>query len=224
MTMRDALAWMRSVSVPAIAARTRPALKLVWSALSILREFAPEPAPVAPLVVDGVIVVYCTTYAEAEACIVEMIADAAGKPIALDLETCPALPERERLAALTAERKAVNSEAIAFRAAAKKAGTPQAEIDAHTEEADAKLESLDREIDFCREAGLDPHRSEIRLVQVYGGKARAAVVDIAKAGPEALSRYRASPRSFTDQPSISPTSAIVASIWAVCTIPYRRPS
>jgi DNA polymerase-1 len=186
MTMRDALAWMRSVSVPAMAVRTRPALKLVWSAPSILREFAPEPAPVASLVVDDVTVVYCTTYTEAEACISETIADAGGKPVALDLETAPIASERERLAALTAERKAVNAEAIAFRKTTKKAGAPQAEIDAHTETADAKLESLDRRIAFAREAGLDPHRSEIRLVQVYGGGQRAAVVDIAKAGPEAL--------------------------------------
>ena len=63
----------------------------------------------------------------------EMIADAGGKPVALDLETGPIQSERERLAALLEEREAVNAEAIAFRKAAKKAETPQAEIDAITE-------------------------------------------------------------------------------------------
>jgi DNA polymerase family A/3'-5' exonuclease len=185
MTMRGALAWMRSVSVPAIAARTRPALKLVWSAPSILGERAVKPEP-APLEVDGVTVVICQTYAEAEACIREMIADAAGKPVALDLETCPIQSERERLSALTAERTAINGEAIAFRAAGKKAGAPQPEIDAHTEAANAKLKALDYQISYCAGAGLDPHRAEIRTAQIYGGGARAAIIDVRKAGEETL--------------------------------------
>jgi hypothetical protein len=53
-----------------------------------------------------------------------MIADAGGKPVALDLETAPVQAERDRLAALIAERKAVNAEAIAFRKDGKKAGAP----------------------------------------------------------------------------------------------------
>ena len=57
------------------------------------------PSPAAPLEVDGVQVVYCTTYPEAEALIAEVIQDAAGKPVALDLETAPIRSERERLAA-----------------------------------------------------------------------------------------------------------------------------
>ena len=115
-----------------------------------------------------------------------MIADAAGKPIALDIETAPLPSEKDRLAALTAEREAVNAEAIGDRKAAKKAKTPQAEIDAITEAADARLKSLDAQIDYAASAGLDPHRSEIRLAQVYGGGPRVAVVDIAKTGAEAL--------------------------------------
>ena len=85
------------------------------------------------------------------------------------IETSPLASELERLKALEDERAAVNAEAIAFRKAAKKAGTPQAEIDAHTEAADARLKALDARIDHAESAGLDPHRSEIRLVQVYGG-------------------------------------------------------
>jgi DNA polymerase I len=115
-----------------------------------------------------------------------MIQDAAGKPVALDLETCPTRIERERLSALTAERTAINGEAIAFRAAGKKAGTPQAEIEAHTEAANAKLKALDAKIAYAKAAGLDPHRAEIRTAQIYGGGARAAVIDVRKTGVEAL--------------------------------------
>ena len=43
-----------------------------------------------------------------------------------------------------------------------------------------------RKIDHAEGAGLDPNRSAIRLLQVYGGGARVAVIDIAKAGAEAL--------------------------------------
>jgi DNA polymerase-1 len=139
-----------------------------------------------PFEVDGVEVVYCQTYDQAKACISEMIADAGERPIALDLETCPIPSERERLAALLEEREAVNAEAIAFRKTAKKAKTPQAEVDAVTEAANARLKALDSQIDYAESAGLDPWRSDIRLIQLYGGKARAAVVAIMKAGAEAL--------------------------------------
>jgi hypothetical protein len=139
-----------------------------------------------PLEVDGVQVVVCHTAAEAEALIREMLADAAGKPVALDLETCPIPSERERLAALTAERKAVNAEAIAFRKAAKKAKAPQPEIDAATETANAKLKLLDYQIGYCASAGLDPHRATARTIQLYGGKLRAAVIDLSRTGYEVL--------------------------------------
>ena len=136
--------------------------------------------------VDGVTVVYCTTYAEAEALIAEMLANAGGKPVALDLETVAVQAERERLAALLEERAAVNARAIADRKAAKKAKTPQSEIDAFTETASVKLKALDAQIDHAASAGLDPNRSEIRLLQVYGGKERVAIIDIDKTGAEAL--------------------------------------
>jgi DNA polymerase I-like protein with 3'-5' exonuclease and polymerase domains len=143
---------------------------------------------VPPLVfdVDGVEVVVCRTTAEAEACIREMIVDAGGKPVPLDLETCPIPSERERLAALKAERTAVNAQAIAFRKTAKKAKTPQAEIDAVSAKAAARLKVLDYQISYCASAGLDPWRATIRTAQVYGGGRRAAVVDLSKTGYEVL--------------------------------------
>ena len=188
-----------------------PGLPLSWSGRRLPSSARPLSSP-APLEVDGVTVVYCQTYAEAEACIREMIADAGGKPVALDLETCPVESERARLAALLEEREAVNAEAIAFRKAAKKAKTPQAEIDAFTAEADAKLKALDSQIDHAESAGLDPHRSEIQLVQLYGGKARVAVVDLAKAGPEALELLRNVDTVIHGAFSTSATLPIVASI------------
>jgi len=195
MSMLALLAWMRSVSVPTATSRPRPSLKLVWVAPAILGESAIElpAAPAEPVLepftqldVDGVTVVVCETYAEAEACIREMVADAGGKPIALDLETSPLLSERERLKALMEERKTVNDAAISYRRAAKKAKRPQAEIDAYTETATAKLKALDAQIDHAKSAGLDPNRSAVRLVQVYGGGVRVTVVDLFKAGAEAL--------------------------------------
>jgi hypothetical protein len=154
---------------------------------AVLQSGAPggKSIPVA-FEVDGVTLAYCQTYAEAAACIGEMIADAAGKPIALDLETCPIASERARLTALMDERAAINAQAIGDRKAAKKAGAPEAEIDAITETAGARLKALDAQIDHAEGAGLDPNRSAIRLLQVYGGGARAAVVDLFKAGAEAL--------------------------------------
>jgi len=143
-------------------------------------------APAAPLLVDGVTVVICQTNAEAEACIREMIQDAAGKPVALDLETAPIASERARLEALQAERKAINDTAIADRKAAKKAAASLAEIEAITAAADPKLKALDAQIEYAESAGLDPWRAEIRLAQVYGGGATVAIIDIRKTGPEAL--------------------------------------
>jgi DNA polymerase-1 len=141
-----------------------------------------------PFEVDGVQVVVCCTAAEAEALIREMLADAAGKAVALDLETCPIQSERERLIALTDERKAVNADAIAFRKTAKKAKTPKAEIDAVTETANAKLKLLDYQISYCAGAGLDPNRATARTIQLYGGGLRAAVIDLSKTGYEVLTR------------------------------------
>jgi hypothetical protein len=115
-----------------------------------------------------------------------MIADAGGKPVALDIETAPIPSERDRLATLKEEREAVNAQAIAFRKAAKKAGTPRPEIDAYTETANVRLKALDSQIDHAASAGLDPSRAEIRTIQAFGGGARAAVVDLFKAGPEVL--------------------------------------
>jgi DNA polymerase-1 len=199
MGMLSLLYKLRSSTVlatpPRLRPRPRPGPRLVWIAPSVLGEHAlapapaPEPTPAlapAPFEVDGVTLVYCQTYAEAEAAIREMVADAEGKPVALDLETHPVQSERARLAALIEERKAVNAAAIAFRKAAKKAGAPQPEIDAYTEAADAQLKILDARIDYAESAGLDPNRAEIRLLQVYAGKARATIIDIAKTGAEAL--------------------------------------
>ena len=140
----------------------------------------------AQLEVDGVQVVVCETRATVEALIREMIADAGGKPVALDLETCPIPSERERLKALTAERAAINAQAIAFRKTAKKAKTPQPEIDAFTATAGGKLKVLDYQIGYVESAGLDPWRADARTIQLYAGGRRAAVIDLSKTGTQVL--------------------------------------
>jgi DNA polymerase I len=173
--------------------RPKPALKLVWSAPAIIGESVIEPAPAAPLEVDGVEVVVCTTYDQAKALIAEMIADAAGKPVALDLETSPNRAERDRLAKLREERKEVNDLAIAYRKIEKKAGEPQTEIDAFTAKTNARLKVLDSKIEYAESAGLDPHRAKIRLAQFYGGGKRAAVVDVFKVGAKVLELLQGAP-------------------------------
>jgi len=61
MSMLGLLYKLRSTPAPAVTPGPRPALKLVWSAPSILGEFPLAPAPPT---VDGVTVVTCRTYAE----------------------------------------------------------------------------------------------------------------------------------------------------------------
>jgi DNA polymerase I-like protein with 3'-5' exonuclease and polymerase domains len=151
-----------------------------------LKTAAERKSPPIVFEVDGVEVVVCQTTDQAEACIQEIVADAGGKPVALDLETCPIQSERERLKTLKAARTAVNAEAIAFRKAAKKAKTPQAEIDAVTAAASAKLKLLDYQIGYCASAGLDPWRATARTAQIYGGGRRAAVIDLSKTGCQVL--------------------------------------
>jgi DNA polymerase I-like protein with 3'-5' exonuclease and polymerase domains len=139
--------------------------------------------------IDGVEIALAETYSEAEALIKQMIADAAaaGHSVALDIETAPLPAERARLEALLKEEEAVNARRKEARAAGKKAG---ADIEAAVAPFDAELKTLARKIEYAEAAGLDPHRSEIRLLQLYGGGGRCAVIDVAKAGAAVLELLR----------------------------------
>jgi DNA polymerase I-like protein with 3'-5' exonuclease and polymerase domains len=147
--------------------------------------------PPRRLEVDGVEVVRCDTVAEAAAMVKEMGADAHPHPVALDIETTPILPERQRRDALVAAMTATHAETLAAKKAIRAGRKAAAHDDAHVLEdriaALAKEEKrLAHEVDYARSAGLDPHRAHIRTVQLYGGGKRAAVIDVFRAGQSAL--------------------------------------
>ena len=108
-------------------------------------------------------------YDEAEALIAEMLADAAGKPVALDhrddARSRPSWTAWRRLSRAGGRQRRGDR----FSEGGEKSGDAPSRGRRHTETADAKLKVSDRQIDYAECAGLDPHRAEIRLVQVYGG-------------------------------------------------------
>ena len=127
----------------------------------------------------GIVVCFCITESEAHRAIDEIVADAAGGLIALDTETAPAPIWVERLAALRNDLAAVKGK----HKAATKLRTSTAQL-----KAEAKRLSV--AIAYCKTAGLDPHRARIRLLQLYGGGRRVAVIDLDRAGRAVLRRLR----------------------------------
>jgi DNA polymerase-1 len=192
----------KPIGPPKLAAGSRARAKASIITLSaepqLELELEPEPEPPAIFQVDGVEVVYCATRDKAEVLILEMIADAGGRPVALDIETTPVLPERQRLEALRLERAVVHAETLAAgRAlkAAQKAQKAQAKGNGHDDVAvlEGALRALLRQekhlsaqVEYAESAGLDPRRSHIRLAQLYGGGSRAAVIDIFRTGQSVL--------------------------------------
>jgi DNA polymerase-1 len=118
--------------------------------------------------------IYCVTPARAAELIAEMRRNAAGWPLAIDIETAPTIAEIEREKALGAELAAVQGRLKAARKA--RASDPALA-------AEAKL--LKIRAKYLATAALDPHRARIRLLQAYGGGARVAVVDVFRC-PDAL--------------------------------------
>jgi DNA polymerase-1 len=108
----------------------------------------------------------------------KVIRDAAGRPVALDIETAPLAAEADRLKALLIEQ----AEAQGRLKAAKKAGTAPGEIARLTTE----TRLLGARVEYARSAALDPLRSRIRLVQLYGGGGRVAVIDVFRTGEQIL--------------------------------------
>jgi DNA polymerase-1 len=108
----------------------------------------------------------------------EMIADLCGRPIAIDIETTPCESEVSRVAALRVER----ASAVGKLKAARRVKAPRAEIEALA----VAVKTLNARIKHAEAAGLDPHRSHIRLLQVYGGGDRVAVIDLFRTGPDVL--------------------------------------
>jgi DNA polymerase-1 len=121
------------------------------------------------------VVAYCVTPEEAKALVKEVIRDAAGRPVALDIETAPTAAEPDRLKALEVELAAAKGRLKA----AEKTKSPVLEL-----QAEAKL--LAARIKYAKSAALDPRRSRIRLIQVYGGGRRIAVIDLFRTGEGVL--------------------------------------
>jgi hypothetical protein len=124
------------------------------------------------------IVTYCVTAKQAKAALQEMLDDADGRLLGLDIETTASPEEAARLQAIGLRQAAIKGE----RKAAKKAKAPAAEIAAM----DAEQKLLKAQSKYAKTAALDPHRARIRTVQVYGGGARVAVIDLFRTGSGVL--------------------------------------
>ena len=125
-------------------------------------------------------VAYVTIEAEANAIITEIVTDAAGGLVAIDIETAPRPAEAARLRQLrdaTAECKGTL------------AGLLKAKADpARIAEQKDLLRKAQAALEYAGKAGLDPHRADIRLLQLYGGGRRVAVIDLFRTGPAILQR------------------------------------
>jgi DNA polymerase-1 len=95
--------------------------------------------------------------------------------VAIDIETAPIKAETERLAQLTLAKAETSGKLKALR----KTKAPTAEVA-------ATAKRLEAEIKYAKDAGLDPHRARIRLLQVYAGGNSVLVVDLDHAGAGVL--------------------------------------
>jgi hypothetical protein len=137
-----------------------------------------EPAP-APPIEDGaddddLTIAYCVAHEQAKVELADVLADAGGRPIGLDIETTALPVEAQRLHALELRQAELKGELKA----AKKAKAGPSEI--ADIEAEQKLVKV--QIKYARSAALDPHRARIRSVQLYGGGRRVVVIDLFRAG------------------------------------------
>jgi DNA polymerase-1 len=124
------------------------------------------------------VISYCVTAAEARNAVEAVVRDAGGWPIGLDIETTGRPAEQARTKELTPSLAAARGKLAAL----KRAKAPAADIKTATRE----VKEIDARRKMAGQAGLDPHRSGIRLVQIYGGGDKVYVLDIARAGHAAL--------------------------------------
>ena len=121
---------------------------------------------------------YCVTVDKATAAVKTVVRDARGRPVGLDIETAARPAEQAQLKALTLSLAATKGKLAALR----KGKASATDIKTAAKQAKA----LDARRKMAGQAALDPHRSSIRLVQLYGGGDKVYVIDIARAGPDAL--------------------------------------
>jgi hypothetical protein len=115
-------------------------------------------------------VVFCQDTTEAERLVLEILADAGDRPVGLDFETAPNSAAVERLALLKLKR----SEVLHRLRERNKAKAPAGEL-AELERERKRLTALAA---YAKTAGLDPYRARVRLMQLYGGGAKVAVIDL----------------------------------------------
>jgi DNA polymerase-1 len=122
-------------------------------------------------------IAYCVDEDEAHRLVDEVLVDAGDGPVAVDFETAPSPAEVDRLTALRTECATVGGRLKA----AKKLGAPDGELK-------AEAKRLRAAIAYAATAGLDPHRARVRLMQLYGGGRRVAVIDLDRVGAKILRR------------------------------------
>ena len=120
------------------------------------------------------------TEGEAHSLVDEIVRDAGGGLVAMDLETAPRPAEAARLRRLRDTTTKCNGVVVALL----KAKAAPARIAAQKD----LLRKARAALKYADKAGLDPHRADIRLLQLYGGGRRAAVIDLARTGPAILQR------------------------------------
>ena len=123
---------------------------------------------------------YCVTVDDANRAIDEVIRDAQGGAVAVDIETAPIPEEVARLDTLRRRLAVAKGEHAAWN----KTGAPTSQIAAKK----AEITALAAQAAYADRAALDPHRARIRLLQLYGGGRRVAVIDLFRTGGGILQR------------------------------------
>ena len=114
---------------------------------------------------------FCETEESAHSAFDRIIDNAEGGIVAIDIETTPNQSEIDRLAKLRFER----AETIGR---LKADSDPRRPVGALKDE----IKRLNAAIGNAANAGLDPYRSRIRLLQLYGGGTHVAVIDLDRTG------------------------------------------
>jgi DNA polymerase-1 len=112
----------------------------------------------------------------------EIVADAGSDLIAIDIETASTKAEVDRLSELRAADAVISGK---LRAANKTNASVEA-----VAALKAEARKLKVQIAYAERAALDPHRSRVRLLQIYGGGRRVAVIDLDRVGDGVLQRLR----------------------------------
>jgi len=123
---------------------------------------------------------YCVTVDDANRAIDEVLRDAQGAAVAVDIETAPIPGEVARLDTLRRRLAVAKGEHAAWN----KTGAPTSQIAAKK----AEITALAAQAAYADRAALDPHRARIRLLQLYGGSGLVAVIDLFRTGGGILQR------------------------------------